>query len=155
MLQSVAYYEPVDLYGEVLSAAIPAFGKEPEKEEKKIDNDKPLILQQRKSYGNNKAVYDLLTSMKKFGITLEVESLTISDVNDPSRYIEIASGGNTWTDGILEKTLDNVRNVILNGIESDTVMQVEQLYFTTGEKFKDWVADNKEEISKYINKVKQ
>ena len=155
LLQAVAYYEPIDLYGEVLSAAIPALGKEPEKEEKKIDNDKPLILQQRKSYGNNKAVYDLLTSMKKFGITLEVESLTISDVNDPSRYIEIASGGNTWTDSILEKTLENVRNVILNGIESDTVMQVEQLYFTTGEKFKDWVADNKEEISKYINKVKQ
>ena len=55
----------------------------------------------------------------------------------------------------MEKTLDNVRNVILNGIESDTVMQVEQYNFATGEKFKDWVADNKEEISKYINKVKQ
>lgn len=155
LLQAVAYYEPIDLYGDVMTATIPAFGKETKKEEKKIDSDKELTLKERMSFGNNKAVYEVLTSMKKFGFTMEVESLTLSDANDPTRFIEIASAGNLWTAEILEKTLENIRNVIMAGIELTTDMVVEKLKFGSGQKFKDWVADNKEEISKYINKVEQ
>lgn len=156
ILQAVAYYKPLDYYGEPLVEAIPDLTK-PDNPKNKVDIDpvKPLFLNKKFIYSNTKDVYTFINDMKKTEMTVDIESITVSENNNDDCYVDLGCGGKSWDAILLEKTLSNIREVILAGLETKVIMTIEKINFATGQDFKDWIATNKLEISDYSAFIKQ
>lgn len=155
LLQAVTYYKKADLYGEVLVQAIPSFDRGETKQEIIIDKEKPLMLTKDIAYGDKAKVYSFINEMKKCNYTVFIESITVTDTHNNSRFIDIGSGENEWSAEALEKTLANIRDIVMQGIDTDVNLKVESLKFATGQQFLDWVAFSKAELNDFAGCIKQ
>ena len=163
ILLAVSYYEPLDLYGAELRAAIPAFnspsasgsgGKAPEPEIV-IDNAKSLKLKINKRYGNNADVYQYLSDMKKIGFTATLDSINVADKKNDDCYFDITCSGQNLTAEQIENMLDTIRQVVMKDVDTKVELGIAEMHFTSGQSFRDWIAASKDEIKNYKGCIEQ
>jgi len=155
ILQAVAFYEKLDIYGDVLTLSIPKFVPGGPEKVITVDDSKPLILDFRFNCNSTRNVYDMLALMDKLSIGVRLENVLISDANDADNYVDISAGNHIWSAVLLKNTIEGIRKNVMDGKESKVTMTVLKLKFNTGAAFKKWVAERKEELSLYNNKFKQ
>ncbi|MDY5044974.1 DUF499 domain-containing protein [Phascolarctobacterium sp.] len=167
ILQAIAYYEPADLYGELLKDNIPYYekpadngssdnGDTPAKPQLVIDESKPLrLVRINKMFNNNTDIHNLIQDMKKINLKVIIGSLTVADINNTDIFVDITTGGNVWDADVLDNMIKYIRNSVLNNYDTNVKLKVKEFQFGSGKDFKRWVGDNKAEIESFENFIKQ
>lgn len=157
ILQAVAYYKPLDWYGEELKVSIP-ISKDTYNAvhpRKTIDVDKNLKLKKIIKYSSTVEVYEFIKNMKKIGFTAMVDEIEITDAHNPDSYISSAIGGKYWNAEMIEAVLNIYRNIVMKDCETKVKLSIGAMSFESGQKFKDWVAGSKGEIDTYLDYIEQ
>ena len=138
---AVYYKENLVIEEDVPVSSMPAGKKKVE-----IDDGKPLeyTLNSQKKCTSTEMAYAEFARLKRLqGTYVRQFTVTISDKNNPEKFMEITTAKVEWDAGNLQASVELIRDSAFAGKDVEVQFEYKMLLFTTGVAFKQWVEVNK------------
>lgn len=150
-VQAIAIHEELGIFSNELSIPIVETKFE-------IDKEKPLILSYTLRASSTSEVYKILESLRKHKALISGVTMQLTEKRDSleQSWLELSVDNYVFheIDSFVTQ-LDELRDRFFKEKVLDVAMSIEQCKFEKGLNFEDWVAENKQSIEVYKNKISQ
>jgi len=151
------YVQTAVYYGNMLVCedSIPVSSSLSGKKKVEIIDQQPLeyTMNTQKKCGDTVTAYAEFAKLKQLpGTYIRQFTVTISDKNNPDRYMEITTSKVEWDTSHLQATVEIIRDSAFSDKDVEIEFEYKTILFTTGAAFKQWIEVNKLDASELEKK---
>jgi len=139
----------------MIEDSIPITADTDRKNKVKIIDHSPLeyTMNVQKKCGDTEMSYAEFAKMKRLpGMFIRQFTVTISDKNNPEKYMEITTSKVEWDTNNLQAAVEIIRDTAFEDREVEVEFEYKTILFTTGAAFKQWIDVNKLDASELEEK---